>query len=107
MLHVHIFSSIYCHDQVDVDICGPSIPRIMGAEGERVHHSGSGYTPVVGGCDTRAGLCRCIRYMRLTACMQYVNDNLSLMSIGFLLPNPDEAVIWRGPKKNGVHVRHG
>ena len=23
------------------------------------------------------------------------------MSVGFLLPNPDDAVIWRGPKKNG------
>ena len=26
------------------------------------------------------------------------------MSVGFLLPNPDEAVIWRGPKKNGQHL---
>ena len=24
------------------------------------------------------------------------------MSIGFLLPNPDDAVIWRGPRKNGL-----
>jgi Mrp family chromosome partitioning ATPase len=24
------------------------------------------------------------------------------MSAGFLLPNLDEAVIWRGPKKNGL-----
>ena len=24
------------------------------------------------------------------------------MSIGFMLPNPDEAVIWKGPKKNGL-----
>lgn len=24
------------------------------------------------------------------------------MSIGFLLPNKDDAVIWRGPKKNGL-----
>lgn len=23
------------------------------------------------------------------------------MSIGFMLPNPDDAVIWRGPRKNG------
>ncbi|XP_075978675.1 NUBP iron-sulfur cluster assembly factor 1 isoform X1 [Anticarsia gemmatalis] len=32
----------------------------------------------------------------------YVTDNLSLMSIGFLLGSPDDAVIWRGPKKNGM-----
>lgn len=33
---------------------------------------------------------------------QYVDDNLSVMSIGFLLSSPDDAVIWRGPKKNGM-----
>ncbi|VVC90420.1 unnamed protein product [Leptidea sinapis] len=32
--------------------------------------------------------------------INYVKDNLSLMSIGFLLSSPDDAVIWRGPKKN-------
>lgn len=25
------------------------------------------------------------------------------MSIGFLLANPSDAVIWRGPKKNGIY----
>ncbi|KAF5890486.1 cytosolic Fe-S cluster assembly factor NUBP1, partial [Clarias magur] len=32
----------------------------------------------------------------------YVEDNLAVMSIGFLLSSPDDAVIWRGPKKNGM-----
>ena len=32
----------------------------------------------------------------------FVTDNLSLMSIGFLLPNADDAVIWRGPRKDGL-----
>jgi Mrp family chromosome partitioning ATPase len=27
------------------------------------------------------------------------------MSIGFMLPNPDDAVIWRGPRKNGL-IKH-
>lgn len=31
-----------------------------------------------------------------------MEDNLSVMSIGFLLSSPDDAVIWRGPKKNGM-----
>lgn len=35
-------------------------------------------------------------------CFQYVDENLSVMSIGFLLASPDDAVIWRGPKKNGM-----
>nr|XP_028697235.1 cytosolic Fe-S cluster assembly factor NUBP1 isoform X2 [Macaca mulatta] len=52
---------------LDIDICGPSIPKIMGLEGE-----------------------------------QYVEDNLGVMSVGFLLSSPDDAVIWRGPKKNGM-----
>uniref|UniRef100_A0A8C5L912 Cytosolic Fe-S cluster assembly factor NUBP1 n=1 Tax=Jaculus jaculus TaxID=51337 RepID=A0A8C5L912_JACJA len=69
------------HSQVallDIDICGPSIPKIMGLEGEQVHQSGSGWSPV------------------------YVEDNLGVMSVGFLLGSPDDAVIWRGPKKNGM-----
>ena len=33
---------------------------------------------------------------------KFVEENLSLMSVGFLLPSLDDAVIWRGPKKNGL-----
>lgn len=32
---------------------------------------------------------------------QFVEENLGVMSVGFLLSSPDDAVIWRGPKKNG------
>lgn len=63
---------------LDVDICGPSIPKILGLEGEQVHQSGSGWSPV------------------------FLEDNLAVMSVGFLLSSPDDAVIWRGPKKNGM-----
>jgi len=63
---------------LDIDICGPSIPRLLGLEGEQVHHSNVGWSPV------------------------YVQDNLAVMSVGFLLNDPNEAVIWRGPKKNGM-----
>jgi len=63
---------------LDIDICGPSVPRIMGLHGESVRKSNLGWSPV------------------------YVEDNLAVMSIGFLLPDPDSAVIWRGPKKNGM-----
>ena len=27
---------------------------------------------------------------------------MAVMSVGFLLASPDDAVIWRGPKKNGL-----
>lgn len=35
--------------------------------------------------------------------VQYVEDNLGVMSVGFLLASPSDAVIWRGPKKNGEY----
>jgi len=65
----------------DIDITGPSQPIIMGAENEPVHQSNTGITPV------------------------YVQDNLAVMSIGFLLEKQDDSVIWRGPKKNGL-IKH-
>jgi len=63
---------------LDIDICGPSIPITTGLEGENIHMSSSGWSPV------------------------YVQENLAVMSCGFLLDSPDSAVIWRGPKKNGL-----
>jgi len=32
---------------LDIDICGPSIPKVFGCEEEQVHHSNSGWSPVV------------------------------------------------------------
>ena len=43
---------------LDVDICGPSVPRMLGLEGEEVHQSAAGWSPV------------------------YVEENLGVMSIG-------------------------
>ncbi|KAL7140712.1 hypothetical protein ABFS83_08G006300 [Erythranthe nasuta] len=63
---------------LDIDICGPSIPKMLGLEGQEIHQSNLGWSPV------------------------YVESNLGVMSIGFMLPNPDDAVIWRGPRKNGI-----
>lgn len=63
---------------LDLDLCGPSVPRTMGLEGAEVHRSAQGWSPV------------------------YARDNLAVMSIGFLLPGQDDPVIWRGPKKNGL-----
>lgn len=63
---------------MDTDICGPSIPKMLGVEASTIHVSASGWSPV------------------------WVLDNLSVMSVQFMLPNRDDAVIWRGPKKNGL-----
>lgn len=63
---------------LDVDICGPSVPRMLGLVGQDVHQSSEGWSPV------------------------YVDERLAVMSIGFMLPNQDDAIIWRGPRKNGL-----
>jgi len=66
---------------LDVDICGPSIPKIVGLEGEQLHMSSSGWEPA------------------------YVEENLAVVSVGFLLNEPNQAVIWRGPRKNTL-IKH-
>eukprot|EP01083_Nonionella_stella_P117417 349908_1 len=63
---------------LDIDICGPSIARMMGVENEQVHKSQFGWTPV------------------------YRKSNLSVMSVAFLLSHKNDAIIWRGPRKNGL-----
>jgi Mrp family chromosome partitioning ATPase len=69
---------------MDTDLCGPSIPRmLLGSEGANtsIHTTASGWTPV------------------------WASDTLAVMSIQFMLPDQDAAVIWRGPKKNGLIKR--
>eukprot|EP00485_Elphidium_margaritaceum_P009814 CAMPEP_0202693732 /NCGR_PEP_ID=MMETSP1385-20130828/7766_1 /ASSEMBLY_ACC=CAM_ASM_000861 /TAXON_ID=933848 /ORGANISM="Elphidium margaritaceum" /LENGTH=467 /DNA_ID=CAMNT_0049349453 /DNA_START=21 /DNA_END=1420 /DNA_ORIENTATION=+ len=63
---------------LDIDICGPSMARMMGVESEQVHKSQFGWTPV------------------------YRKNNLSVMSVAFLLSHKHDAIIWRGPRKNAL-----
>ncbi|GAB0097462.1 Cytosolic Fe-S cluster assembly factor NUBP2 homolog [Sergentomyia squamirostris] len=65
---------------LDIDLCGPSIPYILGLEGKDVHQCDEGWVPV------------------------YIDNDKSLavMSIGFLLKNRDDPVVWRGPKKTAM-----
>ncbi|XP_056285558.1 cytosolic Fe-S cluster assembly factor nubp2 isoform X2 [Pseudoliparis swirei] len=65
---------------LDADLCGPSIPCMLGVGRPDVHQCDSGWVPVY----TDA------------------QKSLALMSIGFLLEDPDEAVVWRGPKKTAM-----
>jgi len=62
---------------LDVDIHGPSVPTMLGLEGAAIETGPEGLAPVELG-------------------------HLKVMSMGFLLRNPDDAVIWRGPVKGGV-----
>ena len=63
---------------LDVDIHGPSVPKLTGLEGQTVRSDGVAVLPV------------------------RVSDNLTVMSIGFLLTGKADAVIWRGPLKFNV-----
>lgn len=82
---------------LDIDICGPSAPLMLGVRGEAVHSSASGWSPVwvtvptdvpAGGGGNEDD--------------EAEEGELGVMSIGFLLSDADDAVIWRGPRKNGL-----
>ncbi|KAM0735385.1 Cytosolic Fe-S cluster assembly factor Nubp2-like protein [Formica fusca] len=62
---------------LDVDLCGPSVPYLLNLEEKDVHQSSEGWIPVFADAEQK----------------------LSVMSIGFLLKNQNDSVIWRGPKK--------
>jgi ATP-binding protein involved in chromosome partitioning len=60
---------------LDIDIHGPSVPKILNLEGKSIQAVGNTLLPVE------------------------MLENLKVMSIGFLLRGSDDAVIWRGPMK--------
>ncbi len=63
---------------LDVDLHGPSIPRMLGLDGMFRVDDGKRMVP------------------------HSYGDNLRVISIQCLLDDPDSAVIWRGPVKHGV-----
>lgn len=65
---------------LDIDLCGPSVPLMLGLSGETITQGENGWIPV----------------------KHPEQSRLSVMSIGFLLSSPESAVIWRGPKKNAM-----
>ncbi len=68
---------------LDVDVHGPSIPQLLGVSAspeDLAHPSGNG-----------------VQLKPISA-----TENLSVMSVGFLLESRDTPVIWRGPMKYQV-----
>lgn len=63
---------------LDVDVHGPSIPKLLGLEGADVENDGAGLRPVS------------------------LQPNLKVMSMGFLMENAESAVVWRGPMKHSL-----
>lgn len=64
---------------LDIDVHGPSVPRLLGIEDQMA--AGAGEKSIMP-----------VKH----------SEYLSVMSVGFLMPNRDDAVIWRGPLKYGV-----
>jgi Mrp family chromosome partitioning ATPase len=63
---------------MDVDIHGPSVPRLLGLTGGMDVERGNLVTP------------------------KKFNENLSAVSMDSLLKDPDQAVLWRGPLKTSA-----
>lgn len=64
---------------MDVDIHGPSVPKLLNLTGKWPVVKGEEIVPVT-----------------------YESDLLKVMSMGFLLQGTEQAVIWRGPLKSGL-----
>ena len=63
---------------LDADIHGPNLPKMLGLDNKRLQAGEDGIIP------------------------QPVMENLSVVSMAFLLENPDNPVVWRGPLKHTV-----
>jgi Mrp family chromosome partitioning ATPase/predicted Fe-Mo cluster-binding NifX family protein len=63
---------------LDVDIHGPSVPKLLKLEGRRLEVTEDKIEPVL------------------------YSSSLKVMSVGFLIPNENAALIWRGPMKHGI-----
>ena len=63
---------------LDIDLHGPSIPKLLDVNGDGIEEVGEYMLPV--------------KY----------SENLKVMSVGFLLQSESNPVIWRGPAKHGV-----
>ncbi|OLN89041.1 Cytosolic Fe-S cluster assembly factor cfd1 [Colletotrichum chlorophyti] len=71
---------------LDVDLTGPSIPRMLSIEAEKVTQAPGGWLPVpVHDAVEEKGI-----------------GSFRAMSLGFLLPRRGDAVVWRGPKKTAM-----
>lgn len=99
---------------LDIDLTGPSIPRMLGLDGASVHQSDDGWVPVYlpltqqqqtegqelaeegsAGAPALAGRAP-------SSTTTAAKEEFKVMSIGFLLKDSRQAVVWRGPKKSAM-----
>lgn len=98
---------------LDVDLTGPSIPRMVGLNRGEVVQSRDGWVPVYLDLDPSrpphptspragSGKGKAAEVEDEVVEKEGWGDVVECMSIGFLLKNPNDAVVWRGPKKNAM-----
>eukprot|EP00112_Aurelia_sp_Birch-Aquarium-sp1_P002640 Seg1295.1 transcript_id=Seg1295.1/GoldUCD/mRNA.D3Y31 product="Cytosolic Fe-S cluster assembly factor NUBP1-like" protein_id=Seg1295.1/GoldUCD/D3Y31 len=66
----------------DLDICGPSIPHLLDVKEQQVLDTPYGWQP-----------------------LKSPHFKIKVMSVGSLLEESDNAVVWRGPRKTGIIKR--
>eukprot|EP00042_Codosiga_hollandica_P025675 m.116316 g.116316 ORF g.116316 m.116316 type:complete len:259 (-) comp51939_c0_seq1:12-788(-) len=64
---------------LDVDVCGPSIPKLMAVEGVQIVNSEFGWRPAISPF-----------------------SGVKTVSVGALLPTDQTAIVWRGPRKTQI-----
>ncbi|XP_065342000.1 cytosolic Fe-S cluster assembly factor Nubp2 homolog [Cloeon dipterum] len=65
---------------LDIDLCGPSVPYLLQLENKEILQCPEGWVPVYTDAEQK----------------------LAVMSMGFILPNRNNAVVWRGPRKTAM-----
>ncbi|KAJ5735773.1 Cytosolic Fe-S cluster assembly factor cfd1 [Penicillium malachiteum] len=86
---------------LDIDLTGPSIPRLVGLEDAKITQSPSGWLPV----PVHSAISTQPETESTSADISSSpspRGTLHCMSLGFLLRDRGDAVIWRGPKKTAM-----
>ena len=94
---------------LDIDLTGPSIPRLLGLEDKKVTQAPGGWLPVKVHDAIPAALANGGSHENTNGNTQNTSQpassargSLHALSLAFLLPSRTSAVIWRGPKKTAM-----
>ncbi|KAJ5689328.1 Cytosolic Fe-S cluster assembly factor cfd1, partial [Penicillium macrosclerotiorum] len=83
---------------LDIDLTGPSIPRLVGLEDAKITQSPNGWLPV----PVHDAVSASSNSISPSSSSPKARGSLRCMSLGFLLRDRGDAVIWRGPKKTAM-----
>lgn len=87
---------------LDIDLTGPSIPRFFGIENAKVRQAPGGWLPVQVHDGGNATTEQANGDGENGKSADTARGALYCMSLGFLLANRGDAVVWRGPKKTAM-----